>query len=167
MQTTFRNVYRRLKDNFPQTHRELTAAFPVIVGARTLANQVVNNSAAEVNSALSVELEAGKAYAISVFAPATITVTQGMKIDFAGSGLTATSFVARAWFWTDNAAPQYESITALNTSVSSIVAGTGFSVEGTLVVATAGTLTLRFAQQAAGAFDTILLAGSRIIATEL
>ena len=166
MQSTFRNVYRRLKDNFPQTHRELAAAFPITVGARLLADQTVNNSTTEVNTALSVELEAGKAYAISVFAPATIPVTNGIKIDFNGGSLTATSFVARASFWTDNAAPQYESITALNTSVNSVVAGTGLSVEGTLVVATAGTLVLRFAQQVATG-NTVLLAGSRIIATEL
>ena len=167
MYNTFRNVYRSVKELWADNrHRELLRAFPVTVGAKAVENQTVTNTTTEASTVLSVELEGGKTYAISVWAPATIPVTNGIKIDFAGGGVTATSFVARATFWTDNAAPQYESIIALTTSVSSIIAGTGFSVEGTLVVNTGGTLVLRFAQQVATG-NTVLLAGARIVAVEL
>jgi hypothetical protein len=168
MFSSVKQIFQSLNPHFPPSQiKAMLQAMPVQVAARSVADQSVTTSTAEVNTALSVDLQAGKAYAIEVFCPATIAVTQGMKIDFNGGTCTATSIVGRVAFLTDNAAPQYEAITALNTSVNSIVAGSGVQAYLTIVVNAPGTLVMRFAQQASGGGTATIAAGSRIVATEL
>jgi hypothetical protein len=138
----------------------LRGAIPDTLTCWTRADQTVTNSITPVAiSNLFVELEAENYYGFRLFAGATIPVTNGIRIDFNGGNATATTFIARVAFWTDAASPQYESCTALNTSVSSVAAGTGLSAEGTILVNRQGTFQPTFAQQVATG-STVILAGA-------
>lgn len=119
---------------------------------------------------LSGTLVAGRTYKFKLHLSTVATSNSGLKIGLAQTnGLTLTSIESAATGFTAAAAATQHSTTA--TSAASLFASTTAVIkcviEGTFVVATAGTLQLQAAQNAAHADTTSVYVGSFMEFTEI
>lgn len=128
--------------------------------ARLTADVTANSTTFANVSDLSFQVEAGRRYAFRMFLPALSDATGGAKVDFAGGSATVTSIRGVARLTTASAVATVAQ-TALNTSLGGAAAHTMLEVEGELLASATGTVTVRYAQQAANATSTIY-AGGRI-----
>lgn len=110
---------------------------------------------------LSATLQAGKTYWFECHLYTTSNTAGGVKIDWAGGTVTATSVVIDA-LGGDTSGNAAFRATALNTVLSNVTGVTTAMIQswGTITVNGAGTLIPRFAQSASNGTASIVLAGS-------
>lgn len=112
---------------------------------------------------LSHNVEAGKAYAFEAILYTTSNVSGGVKAAIAGTA-TATSIVYEG-FTTDAGMSTQTRATALGSAVGDITAVTAafIKINGTIVVANAGTLTVQFAENVAVGTSSVLVGSTFIV----
>ncbi len=103
---------------------------------------------------LSVDVEAGGEYCFEAYLPGVATTNGGLKLAIGGTcTATSTSYVGAQWNTTTQNANTLTT-TKGNAVAAATTVFTYATMRGTIVVATAGTLTVQFAQNAAHADTT-------------
>lgn len=112
-------------------------------------------------SDLSFQVEQGRRYKFRFHLPCTANAAGGNKVDLAGGSATITSIETHAILVTASAIATVRG-TALNTSIAATAANTAVILEGVLLAATTGTITLQHAQNASNAAASTLYAGGTL-----
>lgn len=117
---------------------------------------------------LSDFVEAGGVYTFKAVLPVTVNATPGSKVAIGGTS-TWTSINATAVYYTASAVAVSSSTTATpGTAIGGAAAAhTLIVIEGTVVVANPGTLTVMFAQQVSNATASQVLANASFIVTRV
>lgn len=115
---------------------------------------------------MTVALTAGT-WAISAYLQTISTANSGLKLALAYSGTTTTAvYTGEQWNGTTQGA--HTTTTTIGNAVAAATAvTTDASISGTIVVSTAGNLTLQFAQNASHADTTSVFINSNIVATRV
>lgn len=134
-----------------------------------LAANATTTSTTMANSALSVQLTAGKNYGFTCIAYVSdSTAADGAKIDFDGGTLTATNFRTHGTaFDSALALSAQSSAIATDFAAGTLTGNSYFEFHGSIEVATSGTLVLRFAQNAHSSGTLTFYRGSHINAFEI
>lgn len=118
---------------------------------------------------LSLSLAVGT-YTISGYLAVQCAATPGIKLSLSTSTATATSILVDTWAYSTStltAESNYATAALTGNLLSSAVAATAVDFTGTIVVSTAGTLTLQAAQNTSNATVLTITNGSYITATRI
>ena len=144
------------------TEAVTTTQFTNFEGSTYLVNSVsVINTVVLSTSGMTVNLQAAGVYVFDVYLSTTNGGTGGIKLAFAGTA-TATSISADTWAYNTATVVAQGNITALSSSLVAVTnTVTTVNICGTIVVATAGTFGLSFAQNVVNSTTAVTLnAGS-------
>jgi hypothetical protein len=134
----------------------------------TSAFSVTSNTVFANVTELSKNVEAGGVYSFRAVLPVTVNATPGSKVAIGGTS-TWTSINATAVYYTASAVAVSSSTTATpgTTIGGAAAAHTLIVIEGTVVVANPGTLTVMFAQQVSNATASVVLANASFTVTRV